>query len=152
MGKQYNSKTGGRGIEWTHETRNVIGDCMHECKWQMPDGTIAICYAKELAEHGVAKPAYPNGFEHHYWRPDALRQLTAGSDPLLIFPDSMSDMFAANVPAEQVISILDAMRSAPHHSYQSLTKAAPMLLKYLDHLPLNLWVGVSSPPDWFMGK
>lgn len=149
---QYHPKTGGRGIEWTSETRNATGGCMHDCKWEMPDGTVAVCYAKELAESGVAKKAYPEGFEHHYWRPEALKQLVKGDDPLLIFCDSMSDMFAANVPEEQVRAILDAMCEAPHHSYQSLTKAAPQILKYIDDLPPNLWVGVSSPPDWFMGK
>jgi protein gp37 len=118
----------------------------------MPDGTVAICYAKELAESGVAAAAYPHGFEHHYHRPEALKQLAKGKESLLIFCDSMSDMFAKNVPSEQVIDILEKMREAPQHSYQSLTKAAPQLLKYTDRMPPNLWVGVSSPPDWFMGK
>ena len=152
MTAQYNPRTHGRGIEWCDETRNATGGCLHDCKWQMPDGTLAICYAKELAENGVAAKAYPHGFEHHYWRPTALRQLTSGSEPLLIFIDSMSDLFARNVPEEHVRATLDAIRQAPHHAYQSLTKAAPMLLKYIDRLPPNLWVGVSSPPDWFMGK
>jgi protein gp37 len=70
----------------------------------------------------------------------------------LIFADSMSDMFAPAVPPDQIKLILSAMRDAPHHAYQSLTKAARQLLKYLDDLPLNLWVGVSSPPDWMMGN
>jgi len=118
----------------------------------MPDGTIAVCYAEDLAENGVAKKAYPNGFEHHYWRPDALRQLSAGDEPLLIFGDSMSDMFAANVPEGHVRAILAEMRKAPHHTYQSLTKAAPQLLQYLPDLPPNLWVGCNSPPDSFMGR
>jgi protein gp37 len=152
MTQQFKPKTGGRGIEWCDETRNATGGCLHECKWEMPDGTVAICYAKELAERGVAKNAYPHGFEHHYWRPQMLRQLTAGTEPLLIFCDSMSDLFAANVPAEHVEAILHAMRSAPHHTFQSLTKAAPQLLKYEHLMPHNLWVGVSSPPDWLMGK
>ena len=152
MARQFNPKTQGRGIEWCDETRNATGGCMHGCRWQMPDGTWTECYAKKLAESGVAKKGYPHGFEHHYWRPHMLRQLTAGSEPLLIFCDSMSDMFAGNVPAEHVLAILDAMRQAPHHTYQSLTKAATMLPKYMDRLPSNLWVGVSSPPDSFMGK
>lgn len=152
MTTQFKPKSGGRGIEWCDETRNVTGGCMHGCRWEMPDGTTAICYAEELAERGVAKGGYPHGFKHHYWRPDQLRQLVAGKKPSLIFCDSMSDMFAANVPEDQVRKILQAMRTAPHHSYQSLTKAAPQLIKYLDDIPPNLWVGVSSPPDWFMGK
>jgi protein gp37 len=117
----------------------------------MPDGTRAVCYAKTIAL-GIAQTAYPQGFEHHYFRPAAVSELTKGSEPLLIFCDSMSDLFAANVPAEQVRMILQAMRQAPHHTYQSLTKAAPTLLKYTAEMPSNLWCGVSSPPDWFMGK
>lgn len=151
MTVQFKAKTGGRGIEWCDETRNATGGCLHDCKWEMPDGTVAGCYAKALAEAGVAKAGYPHGFEHHYFRPNALKTLAAGSSPRLIFCDSMSDLFAPNVPAEHVHQVLDAMRAAPHHTYQSLTKAAPQLLKYADRLPPNLWVGVSSPPDWFRG-
>lgn len=151
MTVQFKKKTRGRGIEWCDETRNVTGGCRHDCKWVMPDGTIVGCYAKWLAEHGVAKAGYPHGFEHHYFRPNNLKALAAGKSPRMIFCDSMSDLFAPNVPADHVHQILDAMRVAPHHTYQSLTKAAPQLLKYADQLPPNLWVGVSSPPDYLMG-
>lgn len=152
MAKQFKLRNGGRGIEWCDVTCNVIGGCMHACRWLMPDGTIAICYAEVLAENGVAISAYPHGFKHHYWRPDQLKALSKGKEPLLIFCDSMSDMFGANVPAEHVQAIFAAMRMAPHHAYQSLTKAAPQILKYAADLPPNLWVGVSSPPDWIMDK
>ncbi len=152
MTVQFKPATDGRGIEWCDETRNVLGGCMHECKWKMPDGTVAGCYAKMLAEHGVAKRAYPHGFEHHYWRPEELPKLAAGKTPLLIFCDSMSDLFEVNVPAEHVRAVLGEMKKAPHHTYQSLTKAAPQLLKYTDDMPPNQWVGVSSPPDFFMGN
>jgi protein gp37 len=152
MSAQFNPKTYGRGIEWCDRTVGTFGGCMHECQWEMPDGTVAKCYAKELAESGVAKAAYPHGFEHHYFRPNGLKDLVSGREPELIFVDSMSDAFAANVPEDQVRLFLNTMRKAPHHTYQSLTKAAPQILKYLDDLPPNLWVGVSSPPDWFMGK
>jgi len=153
MTVQYNPKTGGRGIEWTDRTENPVGGCMHGCRWKMPDGTEAICYAEELAESGVASKAYPHGFAHHYWRGDkGLRDLVKGKEPEFIFCDSMSDLFAANVPEEHVNAVLDAMTLSPHHTYQSLTKAAPQLLKYVDRLPRNLWVGVSSPPDVMFGK
>lgn len=152
MTKQYNPKTGGRGIEWTDTTINATGGCMHDCKWEMPDGTVAGCYAKALAESGVARAGYPHGFEHHYFRPAALKHLSSGKEPLLIFVDSMSDLFETAVPREHVEAVLKAMRDGPHHTYQSLTKAAPQILKYLDKLPPNLWVGVSSPPDWLMGQ
>jgi protein gp37 len=152
MAIQFNRRTGDRGIEWCDETRNPIGGCLHGCRWEMPDGTVAVCYAKTMAEQGKASYAYQRGFAHHYWRPTVLKQLALGDEPLLIFLDSMSDMFAPYVPEEQVCAILDAIAKAPHHTYQSLTKAAPQLLKYVDKMPPNLWVGVSSPPDWFMEK
>lgn len=152
MTKQFKPETGGRGIEWCDETRNVIGGCRHGCRWQMPDGTISICYAEELAERGVAKKGYPQGFASHYFRPQQLKHFSSGEEPRLIFSDSMSDMFGSWVPEDQVRSILAAMKEAPHHTYQSLTKAAPQILKYVKDLPPNLWVGVSSPPDVFRGK
>src|SRR5262245_41970700 len=120
MTKQFNPTTGGRGIEWTDATRNAIGGCLHDCRWEMPDGTVAICYAKTLAERGRLAQFYPHGFEHHYLRPSALKALAAGATPLLIFVDSMSDLFAA--PEEHVRLVLDALRHAPHHAFQVLTK------------------------------
>lgn len=151
MTVQFNPNTGGRGIEWTDRTVNPIGGCLHGCRWLMPDGTVAVCYAEDVAQ-GVASGGYPNGFAHLYWRPHELRALAAGRTPCLTFCGSMTDMFAPNVPAEHVHAVLDAMRDAPHHTYQTLTKAAPRLLKYADRMPPNLWVGASSPPDWFLGK
>lgn len=152
MAEQHKKKTGSRGIEWCSLTLNVFGGCLHDCKWTMPSGEIAGCYAKSLATTGVAKSAYPHGFEHHYFRPAAIKQLTSKPEPQLIFVDSMSDMFAPNVPENELIQVFDAMKTAPQHVYQSLTKAAPQILKYLQHLPPNLWVGVSSPPDSMMGQ
>src|SRR5262249_3694005 len=141
---QFNPKTGSRGIEWCDETRNATGGCLHDCRWQMPDGTIAGCYAKEIAENGVAARAYPHGFEYDSWRPPQLTSRGGGQEPLLIFCDSMSDLFAPYVPEDQVRAILEKMREASHHAYQSLTKAPPQILKYLADLPPNLWVGASS--------
>ncbi len=150
---QHNLLTGTRGIEWCSETRNVLGGCLHECRWKI-DGQIAKCYAETLAEEGLAKGGYPHGFKHHYFRGEkALRELVAGGAPELIFCDSMSDLFGAWVPEDQVTAILEAMGAGGrHHTYQSLTKAPGRLGKFLDRMPPNLWVGVSSAPDFFMGR
>lgn len=83
MTKQHNHKTGGRGIQWCDETRNVFGGCFHRCRWEMPDGEIAKCYAEELANNGLARRGYPQGFEHHYYRPDKLSELVRGKTPTL---------------------------------------------------------------------
>lgn len=144
-------KGGGRGIEWTGKTTNPVGGCEHDCQWEI-DGQLVECYAKTAAERGVARFAYPQGFVHHYWRSNALKELAAGKEPELIFVDSMSDLFGAWVPRDQRSQVLAAMRGAPHHTYQSLTKAAGVLRTCVEELPPNLWVGVSSAPDWFKGK
>lgn len=151
MTVQFKANKGTRGIEWADATRNVTGGCEHACKWEMPDGTVAECYAKTVAEF-LAVRAYPDGFETHYWRPHKLKELVKGDDPLLIFADSMSDLFGSWVPEEHTRTVLQAMADAPHHTYQLLTKAPGRLLKFTDEFPPNLWVGVSSPPDWFKGN
>jgi protein gp37 len=117
----------------------------------MPDGSIAKCYAETIAE-GVTKANYEDGFSHHYYRPHVLKTIASGKDPRLIFIDSMSDLFGHWVPKADVHAVLDALRKGPHHTYQSLTKAAPQILQHVDRLSPNLWVGVSSPPDWFNGN
>jgi protein gp37 len=152
MNKQEKRKGGkvvGRGIEWTDWTWNPIGGCRHACQWAMPDGSIAICYAEEVA-NGVAQKAYPQGFEAHYWRPDKLDDPLKIKKPAKIFLDSMSDLMGHWVPDDQINSVLDVCRKADYHTFQLLTKNAPRLLKF--DFPPNVWVGVSSPPDFMWGK
>jgi protein gp37 len=148
MNKQFKSPSK-RGIEWTEYTWNPIGGCKHGCRWAMPDGSVAECYAETVAER-VAQSAYPEGFEHHYWRPELLDQPLTIAKPSRIFLDSMSDLMGAWVPREQVLKVLDICRQASWHSFQLLTKNAPRLLEF--DFPPNVWVGVSAPPSTMFGK
>lgn len=142
-------------IEWTRPygrrgfTWNVVSGCMHDCRWLMPDGSVAICYAKTVAER-VAQHAYPHGFEHHYFHPDRLNEPLKQKEGAGIFLDSMADLMGANVPAEQIEQVLDVCRRAEQHIFFLLTKNAPRLAKF--KFPRNVWVGASSPPDWMHGK
>lgn len=147
MNKQ--SKDGKRGIEWTDYTWNPVGGCRHGCRWTMPDGTIAECYAETVAE-GVAQVAYPHGFEHHYWNPQKLEEPFGIKRPARIFMDSMSDLMGAWVPDEQIAAVLDACSRAHWHTFQLLTKNAPRLRKF--DFPANVWVGVSAPPSQMFGR
>lgn len=149
---QYNPQSGRRGIEWCDATMNPIGGCEHACRWEMPNGTIAKCYAEELAENGVAQAGYPQGFAHHYWRANGLKEMKKAGPPQLVFIDSMSDMFGHWVPEEQIDQVLAAMAEGGHNTFQALTKNPRRYLKVLDRLPGNLWCGASSAPDFFMGK
>jgi protein gp37 len=148
MNKQMKSATK-RGIEWTEYTWNPVGGCKHGCRWEMPDGTVAECYAETVAER-VAQSSYPNGFEHHYWRPELLHEPIKLQKPSRIFLDSMSDLMGHWVEDEQVEQVLDICRQTPWHSFQLLTKNAPRLLKF--DFPSNVWIGVSAPPTIMFGR
>lgn len=155
QGKRDNPKG---GIEWTHVfggntgyTWNPIGGCKHGCRWQMPDGEWAECYAKTVAEN-VAVSAFPNGFEDHYWRGQKIEEPYHLKEPAGIFLDSMSDLMGAWVPEEQVWEVLRVVKNCDQHVFMLLTKNAPRLLKFQEWFPPNLWVGVSMPPTMMFGK
>lgn len=154
------NKQGPTGIEWLFiklitgvvlagYTWNVVTGCKHRCRWTMPDGTVAVCYAETIAE-GLARASYPEGFEHHYYHPERLEEPLLLKTPAGIFLDSMGDLFGHWVGDEEIRAVLDVVRRADWHTFFVLTKHAPRLLKC--ELPPNLWVGVSMPPSSFMGK
>lgn len=146
--KIVNGKIISRGIEWTDFTWNPVGGCQHACRWRMPDGKIAICYAESTAN--VMNRAYPHGFEHHYFREHMLSAPLKQKKPSRIFMDSMSDLMGSWVPEDQINRVFEVCRKAEWHNFQLLTKNAPRLLKF--DLPPNVWAGVSAPPTFFMGK
>lgn len=154
------NKQGPNGIEWVNALRpdgtmrygytwNPIGGCQHACRWEMPDGTTAICYAELVAER-VAQAHYPHGFAHHYYHPERLREPLKIKEPARIFLDSMADLFGRTVPAEHIQAVLDTVCEAEQHTFLSLTKNAPRLALVRD-FPANLHLGVSSPPDHMFG-
>lgn len=152
MNKQAKYKNGqltGRGIEWTDFTWNAVSGCKHGCRWTMPDGSVAICYAEEVA-NGVAQKSYPDGFEAHYYHPARLSEPLAITKPAKIFLDSMADLMGYWVPAEQIDAVLSVCKQAHWHTFQLLTKNAPRLLQF--DFPSNVWAGVSMPPSMMWGK
>lgn len=138
------------GIEWTHVwgypgmTWNPIAGCNHGCAWRMKDGQIASCYAKDIAER--FSRAYPHGFEHNYWHPQRLSEPLKLLESAGIFLGSMSDAMEWRVERDHIERVLDVCRRAPQHVFFLLTKNAPRLLEF--SFPPNVWVGVSSPPDF----
>lgn len=149
MSLNMQQKNGRRGIEWTDATWNPIKGCVHQCRWEMPNGEIAVCYAEDVAE-GIAKASYPNGFDAHYWNPTILDSPTTTKSPLKIFVGSMSDVFGAQVPSEQIQAVLDVANNCPEHTFQFLTKNVPRVNDF--KLPPNVWIGASMPPDFMFGK
>lgn len=143
-----NGKVTGRGIQWCTQTWNVNAGCFHRCRWTMPDGSEAICYAEEIANK--FKRAYPQGFEHAYWHPKRIDEPLKIKTPEKIFLDSMSDLMGHWVEEDQINQILGVCRKGHWHTFQLLTKNAPRLSQF--DYPDNVWVGASSPPDSMWGK
>lgn len=149
-----------KGIEWTRIRRadgselpgytwNPTGGCLHGCTWRMPDGSITECYAKTIAERFTR--GFPEGFEHHYWRPHQLNAPLRVKQPAGIFVGSMADLFGHWVPEEQIRQVLDVMKAADWHTFQTLSKF-PIRLPQFNPFPPNVWVGVSLPAGHLMSE
>lgn len=145
------------GIEWTHyfgpgsgRTWNVSQGCKHDCKWVMPDGAVAQCYAKSVAERFQSKTFFPQGFDHYYWHPHKIDEPLKEKRPCGIFLDSMSDLMGHWVPDDHIHQVLDVCAQASWHVFFLLTKNAPRLKRF--EFPGNVFVGVSAPPSMMMGK
>jgi protein gp37 len=151
-----------KGIEWTRikktvnghfielpgYTWNPTGGCLHGCTWKMPDGSITECYAKTVAER-LAVSTYKDGFEQHYWRPQALKEPLQLKEPAGIFVGSMADLFGHWVPAAQIREVLGVMEKADWHIFQTLSKY-PVRVPEFNPFPANVWVGVSLPAGHLM--
>jgi len=145
------------GIEWTRIKRIADGEeitlpgytwnptagCLHGCTWKMPDGSVTECYAKTVAER-LASSSYKHGFEHHYWRPSHLDAPLKVKTPAGIFVGSMADLFGHWTPEDQIKQVMDVMRRANWHTFQTLSKY-PIRLPKFNPFPENVWVGVSLP-------
>lgn len=116
-----NRQQGPHCIEWTDWTWNPVGGCKHGCRWEMPDGTIAACYAERVAQ-GVAQAHYPDGFAAHTWRPGLLDEPLAVRTPAKIFLDSMADLFGSWVPQTHIDLVLVTVARAHWHTFQVLTR------------------------------
>lgn len=137
-----------RGIEWTDYTWNPVGGCKHECRWTMPDGSEAICYAEAVANKFIK--AYPLGFSYHYWNHTRLEEPLRLKKPAKIFLDSMSDLMGHWVPANQIEAVFDICRQAHWHTFQLLTKNPIRLYRF--NIPPNVWAGFSTPPNFMFGN
>lgn len=149
---------GHTAIEWTNSTWNPVTGCTKVSRG------CDNCYAHTLAHrrlNHIYRRALPvvdtdanraDPFAVRLW-PERLTQPTAWREPRMIFVNSMSDLFHADVPDEYVRRIFEVMVATDHHVYQVLTKrparAARFLRKHPDFLrragvlPKHIWIGAS---------
>jgi len=127
-------------IEWTEATWNPVTGCSKVspgCKH---------CYAERMAKRlqAMGLPKYAQGFRV------ALHERALGlplswTAPQMVFVNSMSDLFHADVPDAFVDQVLEVIRRASWHVFQVLTKRAQRLREVDQGMqwPANLWLGVS---------
>ncbi len=136
-------------IEWTEATWNPTTGCDRVSRGC--DNCYAMTLAKRLKAMG--QPRYQRdgdprtsgpgfGLTVH---PDGLGLPLTWKRPRVVFVNSMSDLFHAQVPVAFVRQVFDVMAATPQHTYQVLTKRARRLRRLAPSLtwPANLWVGVS---------
>lgn len=131
-------------IEWTDATWNPVRGCT-----KISPGC-AHCYAETFAERfrGVPGHPYEQGFDLRLI-PEKLAEPLRWRSSRMIFVNSMSDLFHADVPDEYIARVVDVMKLANWHTYQVLTKRSERLAELLrtklreaGQLP-NVWWGVS---------
>ncbi len=127
-------------IEWTDATWNPVTGCTKispGCKF---------CYAERMAGrlHAMGQHRYRNGFRPTL-QPDLLELPLRWATPRVIFVNSMSDLFHADVPTDYIRAVFDTIKRADQHVFQVLTKRSERLREIAPELdwPRNLWMGVS---------
>lgn len=127
-------------IEWTESTWNPLTGCSKVspgCKH---------CYAERMAKRlqAMGQPNYANGFRLTLHE-QVLELPLRWKKPQMIFVNSMSDLFHADVPFEFIQRVFEVMRKADWHTFQILTKRSSRVAALDSGLdwPENVWMGVS---------
>ena len=145
------------GIEWTDATWNPVTGCTRVSRG------CDNCYAATLANRllgdsyrarlpvvdSAATRADP--FAVRVW-PERLDHPRHWRDPKVIFVNSMSDVFHADIPEAFTRRMFETMLEASHHTYQILTKRPSRAHRFWcrnrdlfggAEMPSHIWIGVS---------
>jgi protein gp37 len=131
-------------IEWTDATWNPVRGCT-----KISPGC-AHCYAETFAERfrGVPGHPYEQGFDLRLV-PEKLEEPLRWKSSKMVFVNSMSDLFHADVPDEYISAVAEIMVRANRHTYQVLTKRSERMasllqtkLQFAAEQP-HIWWGVS---------
>lgn len=145
------------GIEWTDATWNPVTGCTRVT------AGCDNCYAATLAARLLRQPylarlpvvdsdlARRDPFAVRLW-PERLCQPLKWREPRVIFVNSMSDLFHADVPPEFLRKTFEVMLTADWHTYQVLTKRPSRAARFWrensdlfegDAIPNHIWLGTS---------
>ena len=125
------------GIEWTDATWNPVTGCT-----KVSPGC-AHCYAEAIAPRTFKGRPFTDVRFHA----ERLVQPSRWKKPRRVFVNSMSDLFHETLTDLQIMQVFSAMRAAPRHTFQVLTKRPDRMLVYMGSCevdpPPNVWLGVS---------
>lgn len=144
-------------IEWTDATWNPTTGCT-----EISSGCDH-CYAARLA-HGRLRGRYlardpswdspqtrSDPFAVRIW-PERLNQPQRWSEPMMIFVNSMSDLFHKHVPDSFIRHVFETMLRIDRHIYQVLTKRPSRAIRFWrrnedlfegTEIPAHIWMGTS---------
>jgi protein gp37 len=145
------------GIEWTDATWNPVTGCTRVT------AGCDHCYAATLAENRLRKVYLARtpvvDTPEHRVDPFAVRLwLERLADPArwrerrMVFVNSMSDLFHADIPDSFVRRVFEVMLSVDRHIYQVLTKRPARALRFFRQnvdlfpeglVPEHIWMGTS---------
>ena len=136
-------------IEWTGATWNPVTGCT-----KVSPGCDH-CYAETFAKRWRRVPGHP--YEHGFdlqLRPERMGQPLSWKRPGLIFVNSMSDLFHADVPVAYIAEVAATMRAASWHTFQVLTKRAERLERLSRRIDWsdNVWLGVSVEAEPYYSR
>lgn len=127
-------------IEWTEATWNPTTGCT-----KISPGCTN-CYAERMAIRlqAMGQQRYQDGFNLTL-QEDVIDLPLRWKKPRLIFVNSMSDLFHAQVPTEFIQRCFDVMAQADQHTFQVLTKRPERALELAQELTWsqNIWMGTS---------
>jgi protein gp37 len=131
-------------IEWTDATWNPVRGCT-----KISPGCTH-CYAETFAERfrGVPGHPYEQGFDLRLV-PDKILEPLRWPTPKMVFVNSMSDLFHADVPVSYISAVAEVMKQSPWHIYQVLTKRSERMRELLTSslrdvaLSSHVWWGTS---------
>lgn len=149
------------GIEWTDVTWNPVTGCTRVSKG------CDNCYAATLSNR-LLRTAYlsrlpvvdtditrRDPFAVRLW-PERLDAPLRWQKPHVVFVNSMSDVFHADVPESFTRRMFEVMLEASWHTFQVLTKRPARALRFWqrnrdlfdgDQIPPHIWVGTSVEND-----
>ena len=132
-------------IEWTNKTWNPITGCL-----KYSEGC-QNCYAEKMTKRlaAMGQEKYKNGFNKVVFHPEELKRDFGGKSKM-IFVNSMSDTFHADISKFQISKMLEYCSFNKQHIFQILTKRAARVEEF--SYPPNVWLGVTVEKENYKNR